>query len=73
MNALRKIFVLQLVEESPFKNKTVMSWSLRPKKELIFSTGNFCSLYFISMYIAYIQAFFQALYYNQQTILKTQS
>ena len=34
--------VLQLIEESQIKSKTVMSWSLRKKKESIF-----CTVYFV--------------------------
>ena len=34
--------VLQLIEESQFKSKTVMSWSSRKKKE-----GIFCTVYFV--------------------------
>ena len=48
--------VLQLIEESEIKSKTVMSWSSQKKKEGIFvlfilSKGNsFSQLCFISMY-----------------------
>ena len=34
--------VLQLIEESQIKSKTVMSWSSRKKKEDIF-----CTIYFV--------------------------
>ena len=34
--------VLQLIQESQIKSKTVMSWSQRKKKE-----GIFCTVYFV--------------------------
>ena len=34
--------VLQLIQEWQFKNKTVISWSSREKKE-----GIFCTVYFV--------------------------
>ena len=48
--------MLQLIEQSQIKSKTVMSWSLQKKEEDIFCTFYFVGtnffqhLYFISMY-----------------------
>ena len=47
--------VLQLIQESQIKCKTVMSWSSRKKKECIFLTlilseGIFLNIYFMSIY-----------------------
>ena len=50
--------VLELIQESQFKSKTVMSWGLRKKKEGIFlpfilSEGNLFKICVLSQYIVY--------------------